>query len=110
MSINAAVTAAVAALQAAIDSAGTLQNAPQAALSPIVVAATAALAAIDAQVASIEPSIDETAVGGIHVGMAPQQMAITFAEQASGATDLSQLETLRGYVGRVLTNVSNAPG
>lgn len=110
MSINAAVTGAVAALQAAVAASGTLANAPRSALAPIVIAAQSALSAIDAQVASIEPTIDQTEVGGIHVGMPVPQMVTTLVAQSQSATDLSQLETLRGYVGRVLANVANAPG
>jgi hypothetical protein len=110
MSINAAVTAAVATLQATITATGTLQSAAQSTLAPIVVAANAALAAIDAQVAQIEPTIDETAVGGLHVGTPAPQLVTTLVTQTQSATDLSQLETLRGYVGRILANVVNAPG
>jgi hypothetical protein len=110
MSINAAVTQAVAALENAVAAVGTLQNAPQSALAPIGTAAATALAAIDAQVAEIEPTIDETAVGGLHVGTPAPQLAQILVEQTQGIADLASLVTLRGYVGRIAMNIANAPG
>lgn len=110
MSINAAVTSAVAALEAAAAAAGTLQNASQQTLAPIVTAVIAALAAIDAQCTAIEATIDETAVGGLHVGTPAPQLVVALIAQTQDATDLSQLRTLRGYVARIGANVANAPG
>lgn len=110
MSIDAAVTDAVAALQTAITNAGTLQNASQATLAPVAAAVTAALAAVDAQTAAIEPTIDETAVGGIHVGTPVPVMVTELLAQTQAATDLSALKTLRGYVARIGANIANAPG
>jgi hypothetical protein len=108
--INAAVTSAIANLDAVIASVGTLQNAPQSTLAPILVAVTAALAAIDAQCASIEATIDQASVGGIQVGMPTPLMITTLVTQTQGATDLSNLHTLRGYVARIGANIQNAPG
>jgi hypothetical protein len=110
MSINAAVIQAAAALRTVVDNAGTLQNAPQSVLAPIGVAAATTLAAIDAQVAQIEPTIDETAVGGLHVGTPAPQLAQILVTQAQGIADLASLQTLRGYVGRIAVNIANAPG
>jgi len=108
--INAAVTAAVANLDTVIASVGTLQNAPQSSLAPILTAVTSALAAIDAQTASIEETIIESSVGGIAVGTPTPQMITTLVSQTQGATDLSNLHTLRGYVARIGANIQNAPG
>lgn len=110
MSINAAVTSSLASLQTAIANAGALQAAPQSTLAPIVSAVNAALAAIDAQAASIEATIDETSVGGIHVGTPAPQMAAILIAQSGGIADLSALQTMRGYVARIGANVENAPG
>jgi hypothetical protein len=108
--INAAVTNAVAALEVAVAAAGTLQNAPQATLAPISAAVTAALAAIDAQAAEIEAMIDETSVGGVHVGTMAPELAATLVTQTQAVTDLAALKTLRGYVSRIGANIANAPG
>lgn len=108
--INAAVTDAVNALEAAIAAAGTLQNASPSTLAPIVTAVQAAVSAIDAQCATLEASIDETSVGGIHVGTPAPQLITTLVAQTNAATDLSNLHTLRGYVSRIGANVENAPG
>lgn len=108
--IDAAVTSAVTNLQTAIDNAGTLQGASQSALAPVLSAVSTALAAIDAQAASIEASIDETSLGGIHVGQPAPQMVLTLVAQTQLAVDLSSLKTLRGYVARIAVNIQNAPG
>lgn len=108
--IDVAVTNAVAAVQIAVANAGTLQNASQSTLAPILDAVATALQEIDAQCASIEAVIDETAVGGIHVGTPVPQMITTLVAQTQGATDLSNLHTLRGYVARIGANIENAPG
>lgn len=110
MSVASTVTAAIAVLQSAVTAAAPLQNASQAALAPVVTAANAALAAIDTQSASIEALIDQTALGGIHVGMDAPAMVVTFLAQTQAALDLSTLKTLRGYVARIRVNVGNAPG
>lgn len=107
--IDAAVTNAVAALQAAVASV-TLQGASQQTLAPIVTAVTAALAAIDAQASEIEAMIDETSVGGIHVGTMAPALAATLLTQTQAIADLSTLQTLRGYVSRIGANIANAPG
>lgn len=108
--INAAVTAAVANLQAQMAAVGPMQNASQSALAPILTAVTATLSAIDAQCAQIEATIDETSVGGLQVGMPAPQLVATLIAQTTAATDLSDLHTLRGYVGRIGANIENAPG
>jgi hypothetical protein len=110
MSINAAVISAVANLETVIASVGTLQNAPQSTLAPILNAVASALSAIDTQCAAIEATIDETSVGGIHVGTPAPQMILTLVAQTQGATDLSNLHTLRGYVSRIGANIQNTPG
>lgn len=108
--IDAAVTNAVAALQAAVAGTGTLQNASRQTLAPIGAAVATALAAIDAQSAEIEAMIDETSVGGIHVGAMAPALAATLLTQTQAITDLSALKTLCGYVARIGANIANAPG
>lgn len=108
--IATTVTAALSDLGAAISAAGTLQGASQSTLAPVLSAVDATLAAIDADAASIEASIDQTSVGGIHVGMAAPLMIATLVAQAQASTDLSTLHTTRGYVARVGANIVNAPG
>lgn len=108
--IDAAVTSAVAALQTAVGNAGTLQNASPSILAPVLTAVLAAQAAIDAQCTSIEGMLDETSVGGIHVGQPAPAMVTTLVAQTQAALDLSSLYTLRGYVSRIGVNIQNAPG
>lgn len=108
--IAAAVTNAVAALGTAVANAGTLANASPTQLAPVTNAAAAALAAIDAQAETIEETINQSALGGIAIGMDVPAMVATFVAQAQDALDLSSLRTLRGYVARIAANIANANG
>lgn len=106
--IAAAVTDSLSALQTAITAAGTLANASPPVLAPVGTAAASVLAAIDAQTQQLEEAIDQSALGGIAIGMDVPAMVTTFVAQSQDAVDLSTLETTRGYVARLAANIANA--
>lgn len=108
--ISVSVSASVVALQAAVTAAGTLANASQQTLAPVKAAVAATLAEIDAQSTSIEATIDQTSVGGIHVGTPAPLLAAALIAQSTAVVDLSTLKTMRGYVARIGRNLDNAPG
>jgi hypothetical protein len=110
MALSAAVTNALAALQAAIEGAGTLQNAPPQVLAPVIAAANNAVTAINTQIAELDASIIETSVGGIAVGMPVPLMISTLIAQTQAVMDDSTLQQLLGFVTRILANLVNAPG
>jgi hypothetical protein len=106
----AGLNAALAAVQAAVTAAGRLQGASIATVAPVAAAAANALPVVAAAVAALDGSIDTTTVGGVVAGIPTPVMVQTLLRAASDVQQLAKLVYLQGYIGRLATNVAQAPG
>ena len=107
------VTTQIAALQAQIKAISPLNNASLALLAPVILAAQTANSAIDAAVLATDALVlatPSTAVAGVVGGGFAPTLAATLSAQVATLQNEVILMTLKGAIGRILFNLTNATG
>jgi hypothetical protein len=110
LQISSLVSAAIARVTAAIAAAGTLQGASPVKRAPVQLAIGQSLYDLEQEAIRLDALIDETTVGGVVAGVPAPVLVTTFNAQMLVVQQLAAVQTARGYVARMLVNVTNAPG
>lgn len=108
--IAAQATAAIVAVNAAVETVGTLQGAGIVLLASVTAAVESAAAVMDNGIAALEADIDETDAGGVAAGAAPPDMISALITQAAEMQSLATLTVARAFLGRAGVNVRQATG
>lgn len=110
VALGAAMSTAIANLQAAITALGTLQGATLPQLAPVQSAARAALPSVAAAVNSLDADIPVTSLAGTVVGMPVPVLVSNLQTYTNEVQALAVAVTTQGYVSRIAVNVGNATG
>jgi hypothetical protein len=109
--ITTALTNVETAIATATKAAGgMLVRATPPMLAPMKVALDKAIAAVTARLSVIETTIDETAVGGVHVEQSARFMTEVFLRQSKAIRESGELRTMLGYLRRLQHNIITIPG
>ena len=101
----AAVSAAIANLQAAVTAAGTLQGAPAATLAPVVTAAIALENTIAAYIAATDATINIVPMA-LAAGANPAGAAAYLTAQIAAVQTQANLLAMQGYAARIAENLA----
>jgi len=104
------MTAAIASVNAVIDTIGTMQYDSPIVLNTVYVAVQNARAPFDAAFQAFENDIDQTTVGGVDVGIPAQLMAPELLNQASDLMQEYNVIIAEAYLLRAGQNILIAPG
>ena len=108
--LAASLTAQIVAVNAAISTVGTLQDASLTVLSTVTATVESALPVFDAGVAALDADIDEVNAGGVTTGLPAPALAAALNTQASEMAQLATLLTARSYLARAGVNIEESPG
>lgn len=103
MTMNATLQSDLAAMQAAIATAGTLQGASYSTLAPILAAAEQ----FSTDLASAIATLDATIVGGMNSGTDPLTASAYMTTQLAAALNEYGLLMAKAYVDRIDVNLQN---
>jgi hypothetical protein len=111
ISFASQMTAAIAAVNAAISAVGApLENSPPSVLNTVYAAVQNARVPFDNAIAAFDADIDTTSVGSVVIGLPAPQLAAALLNQASDLMQEWQVIVAEAYLVRVGANAANAPG